>query len=67
MTNTTNEGQEAYKRENPRPTDEVFAGCLSILLIVSRLLINVYGPEHVVFFRETAVGQSVLSYWAAHR
>lgn len=35
------------------------------LLIVSCLSVNVFGMERTVFFRETAVGQSVVSYWAA--
>ncbi|KAL7558424.1 hypothetical protein ACA910_015766 [Epithemia clementina (nom. ined.)] len=62
------EAQQAYMRENVKPVDAIPGIMLNVylfLLIVSCLSVNVYGPERVVFFRETAVGQSVFSYWAA--
>mmetsp|Transcript_33644 Transcript_33644/g.69975 ORF Transcript_33644/g.69975 Transcript_33644/m.69975 type:complete len:916 (-) Transcript_33644:135-2882(-) len=66
--NETDPGQEAYLQQNVRPVDAIPGVLLNVymfLLIVSCLSVNVYGPERVVFFRETAVGQLVTSYWAA--
>jgi len=66
--NSTNEGQDAYLRQNVSPIDEIPGILLNVyffLLIVSCLSVNIFGPERVVFFRETAAGQHVTSYWAA--
>ena len=63
-----NTGQEAYLQQNVQPVDIVPATMLSVyffLLMISCLSVNVYGPERTVFFRDTAVGQSVFSYWVA--
>jgi hypothetical protein len=66
--NETNEGQEAYLRQNVTPVDYLPGIMMNIyffLLIVSCLSVNVLGPERTVFFRETATGQIVVSYWLA--
>ena len=60
--------RQAYLRQNVTPVDAIPSIMLNVylfLLIVSCLSVNVYGPERVVFFRETAVGQSVFAYWFA--
>jgi len=58
---------QAYLKQNVKPVDQI-AGILStvyfFLLIVSCLSVNIFGQERAVFFRETASGQKVVSYWA---
>jgi len=66
--NMTNPGQDAYLRRNVTAVDGIAGLMLTVyffLLIVSCLSVNVFGQERAVFFRETAVGQRVTSYWAA--
>ena len=62
-------GYDAYLRQNVNPVDAVPGILINVwlfLLIVSCLSVNVLGGnERLVFFRETANGQSVFSYWIA--
>ena len=57
----------AYLKQNVKPVDQI-PGILStvyfFLLIVSCLSVNIFGQERAVFFRDTASGQKVMSYWA---
>lgn len=62
------EGQAAYLRQNVTPVDaipNILVNIYLFLLIVSCLSVNVLGTERIVFFRETATGQYVVSYWFA--
>ena len=69
LTETDIDAYGAYLRQNITPIDFVPQILLNIwlfLLIVSCLSVNVLGgSERTVFFRETATGQHVLSYWLA--
>jgi hypothetical protein len=68
LTETDNSDYDAYLRQNVYPVDAVADIMTTIwffLLIVSCLSVNVLGSERSVFFRETAAGQHVVSYWFA--
>jgi len=50
--NSTNEGQDAYLRQNVSPIDEIPGILLNVyffLLIVSCLSVNIFGPERGAF------------------
>lgn len=63
-----NDAFDAYLRQNVRPVDELPGLLVTIylfLIMVSCLSVNVLGAERTVFYRDTASGQSVFSYWMA--
>ena len=63
-----NETTEAYLRQNVKPVDAIPGILLNIyifMLMVSCLSVNVLGGERTVFYRDTATGQYVVSYWLA--